>query len=84
MTLGDREYHIVMGSDVIRDGMYIEVKDAGRGADAILEVFFSDASHDMLVTLFEPNVPVEIVEWAISIARERLPEQPDRVDRCRD
>lgn len=84
MTLGDREYHTVIGSDVIRDGMYIEVKDARRGADAILEVFYSDVSHDMLVTLFEPDVPVEIVAWAISVARERLPGQPDRVDPCRD
>ena len=75
-----REYAYVVGSDVIRDGMYVEVGDGPDGANAILEIFYSDASHKMTVTLYRPDVPLEVVEWAISIARERLPVKTDAND----
>jgi len=65
-----KQYHAVMGSDEDRDGMYIEVREDKR---ELIEVFYSDVSHQMSVTLFEQNVPVEVVEWAISVARTRLP-----------
>ena len=73
MKHGDTEYRYIVGSDVDRDGMYVEVSDQPNGANAVLEIFFSDVSYDMVVTLFRPNVPLEVVEWAISVARERLP-----------
>jgi hypothetical protein len=34
----------------------------------------------MSVTLYRPDVPLEIVEWAIAIARERLPVKTDATD----
>lgn len=77
MTFGGQEYHVMMGSDVVRDGMYIEITAGPRGTDAVLEVFYSDVRHDMVVTLFAANLPVEVVEWAISVARDRLPVAPD-------
>ena len=73
MKHGDKEYRYTMGSDVIRDGMYIEISDQPNGTDAIIEIFYSDVSHSMNVALYKPNVPLEVVEWAISVARERLP-----------
>jgi hypothetical protein len=76
MKHGDIEYCYVVGSDVVRNGMYVEINDQPDGSDAILEIFFSDVSYDMVVTLFKPNIPLEVIEWAISVARERLPVKP--------
>jgi hypothetical protein len=80
MTLGERAFRIVIGSDLVRDGMYVEVTTGPRVGDVILEVFHSDVHHAMVVSLFAENVPVEVVEWAISVARERLPAMPDDRD----
>jgi hypothetical protein len=75
-----QEYAYVVGSDVIRDGMYIEVCDEPDSANEILEIFYSDVSRKMSVTLYKPDVPLEVVEWAIAIARERLPVKIDATD----
>lgn len=75
-----QEYALRVGSDIIRDGMYIEVSDKPDGFKEILEIFYSDVSHRMSVTLYKPDVPLEVVEWAISIARERLPVKTDATD----
>ncbi|MEO1151196.1 MAG: hypothetical protein AAFW83_09445 [Pseudomonadota bacterium] len=76
----DKEYRYIRGSDVVRDGMYIEVSDQQNEAEAIIEIFYSDVSHEMSVTLFKPDVPLELIEWAISVARKRLPVKLDEHD----
>ena len=53
----DNEYGYTLGSDVVRDGMYIEVSDQQNEAEAIIEILYSDVSHEMSVTLFKPEVP---------------------------
>lgn len=68
-----REYSYLIGSDLVRDGMYVEVTDRLDSANEILEIFYSDVSHKMSVTLYKWDLPLEVVEWAISVARERLP-----------
>ena len=73
-------YRCIVGSDVARDGMYLEVSDQASGSDVILEIFYSDLNNQMSVTLFKPDVPLEVVEWAISIARQRLPVRSDLAD----
>lgn len=72
-----QKYAYVVGSDVIRDGMYIEVSDESDGAHEILEIFYSDVSRKMSITLYKPDVSLDVVEWAISIARESLPVKSD-------
>ncbi len=76
MQHGGKDYSCRVGSDIIRDGMYVEVLATPDTADAILEIFFSDVTFTMTVTLFAANVPLEVVEWAISVARDRLPVKP--------
>jgi hypothetical protein len=66
-----REYHCVIGSDVQRDGMYLEIAETSAGPE-IVEIFYSDQTHEMTVTTYRPDVPLEVVEWAIAKARERL------------
>ena len=59
---GEIDHSYVMGSDVILDGMFVEVSEQPDGAKAILEIFFSDVSYDMVVTFFRPSIPLEGVE----------------------
>ncbi|MEO0961095.1 MAG: hypothetical protein AAFY01_01605 [Pseudomonadota bacterium] len=73
MQYGGKKYGYIRGSDVGRDGMYIEVADHLKPAEPIIEVFYSDETHKMHVTLFEKDVPLELLQWAISIAQEQLP-----------
>lgn len=67
------EYRYVLGSDLVRDGMYVEVSDFRNETPAILEIFYSDATHAMTVSLYTQDVPLDVVEWAIAVAKERLP-----------
>ena len=67
------EYHYVLASDLVRDGMCIEVSDEPDGPNVLIEIFYSDVTHEMTMTLFKPDVPIEVIEWAISVARKRLP-----------
>ena len=66
-----REYHCDVGSDVQRDGMYIEVAETQDGPE-ILEVFYSDETGEMSFTAYRSDIPLELVEWAALTARERL------------
>lgn len=70
--IGSRTYNSVVGSDVARDGMYLEVSGGPDGTDVLLEIFYSDRTRTMTVTAFERDIPMDIVEWAIGAARERL------------
>jgi len=75
-----QEYTSRVGSDITRDGMYVEASDKPDGFKEVLEIFYSDVGGKMSVTLYRPDVPLEIVEWAIAIARERLPVKTDATD----
>ncbi len=71
-TVHDRVFTSLLGSDVERDGMYIEVTSQ-EDNNAVLEVFYSDVTHRMEISLFREKFPVELVEWAILQAKTRLP-----------
>jgi hypothetical protein len=65
-------YRTVRGSDVLRDGMYLELIDEGTG-DEVAEVFYSDATHEMTISVFRPALPVRVVESIIERAKQVLP-----------
>ena len=71
VELAGRTYAATIGSDVQRDGMYLELAD--QDGHVVGEIFFSDVDGKMAITLYQPGVPVEVVEWMISIAKVRLP-----------
>lgn len=74
MRVGDRDYTYIMGSDVQRDGMYLELALADDGLEqALAEVFYSDVDGTMTFSGYAPDLPLEVVEWLISEARRRLP-----------
>ncbi len=68
-----------MGSDVQRDGMYLELSDGVIEHAALAEVFYEDSNGQMTLATFDnARVPLEVVEWLISEARRRLPPADDR------
>ena len=72
MTVREDEYQFLVGSDIQRDGMYLEMSDA-TGA-CVTEVFYSDVTGSMVVTLDKPSLPFEAVEQLLSMAKFCLPQ----------
>ena len=65
-------YHTVRASDVQRDGMYLELIDQNTG-DEVAEIFYSDATHEMKISIFQPELPLRVVEALIERAKHGLP-----------
>ncbi len=76
------EYWTQIGSDIIRDGMYLEVGSGPDKTGEILEVFYSDVTNEMSLTLHVPDVPLAVVESALAVARARLPPRAGAVIRA--
>ena len=74
LTVGSRIYKVVLGSDVIRDGMYLELSEDGGNA-SIAEVLFSDETGKFVLNTYGNDVPLEAIEWLVSEARLSLPPQ---------
>jgi hypothetical protein len=80
MTLNcnGQEYEIIFGSDVDRDGVYLELSTAGRGnEEVLLFAFWSDAKQDFTFSAFREQLPFELVEVFVAEARRRLPPRED-------
>lgn len=74
MNFNGIEYEFARGSDIVRDGMYLELTMANT--DPVLqlaEVFYSDVTHQFTLTCFEPNIPLEVIETLIEQAKKLLP-----------
>lgn len=65
-------YRTVRGSDVQRDGMYLELIEESTGNEAA-EVFYSDATQKMTVSVFQQELPLHVVELLIERAKHDLP-----------
>lgn len=70
----DERYEVIMGSDLSRDGMFLELWDRD---ELTLEVFFSDADGSFTTTHYRTGVPPEVEAWVEAEARRRLPPSPD-------
>jgi hypothetical protein len=74
MKVRGRDVVYTMGSDNQRDGMYLMLFHAGDPYEAaIAEVFYSDVDGAMSFSAFEPDLPLDVVEWLIDEAHKRLP-----------
>ena len=74
IRIGDEEYRCVRGSDIDRDGMYLELSLASDVAQsAIAEIFYSDTTATMTMTLFREDMPLIAIEWLIEQAKLVLP-----------
>ena len=68
-------YRIVRGSDLQRDGMFLELIDESTG-DEVAEVFYSDVTHKMTISVFQRELPLEVIEVFTERAKHDLPPSP--------
>ncbi len=67
------KFRSIMGSDVSRDGMFLELAEDSNHANLLLEVFYSDRDGSMTLSAFAEAIPLPIVQEFISEAQRRLP-----------
>ena len=65
-------YRAVRGSDVRRDGMYLELIEPETD-DEIAEIFYADKDGKMVISVFKQDVPLEVIEAFIAKAKHDLP-----------
>ncbi|QBH97706.1 hypothetical protein EKN56_15615 [Limnobaculum zhutongyuii] len=74
MIINNIEYQFIRGSDVQRDGMYLEVNIANSNPlIQVAEVFYSDITSEFTFNCWESNVPLEIIETLIRQSKLLLP-----------
>ncbi len=78
IEVGVRRFGLIRGSDVQRDGMYLELSDTGAGK-AVAEVFYSDETGQMSFSAYEEDVPLEAIELLIERSKQRLPPAASRL-----
>lgn len=71
IEIAGQNFRAVVGSDLERDGMFLEVTDADNALVAVL--FYSDRDKRMTLTAHRPDVPLPLIEWMIGEGKERLP-----------
>jgi hypothetical protein len=67
-----REYRLTRASDTARDGMRMELAVAGE-SKVLAEIFYSDATRDFTLSVFEQNLPLSVIERLIGSAKIGLP-----------
>ncbi|MGP9419520.1 hypothetical protein ACT3RT_11080 [Ewingella sp. AOP9-I1-14] len=71
---GSPSYDFVIGSDIARDGMYVEVRLKDSNPLLVLaEIFFSDQTHTFALNCYVQNIPLDVILELIDIAKKRLP-----------
>ena len=71
-------YYTVMGSDLERDGMFLELVVDERTEAPVLEVFYSDVTRTFTVNTLEiASVPLDVVEELVREAQRRLRPAPE-------
>ncbi|MEY9325459.1 hypothetical protein [Sinorhizobium fredii] len=66
-----RRFTLERGSDIQRDGMYLELSDADT-RKVVAEVFYSDEAGRMSFTAYEGDLPLEAVELLIERGKQLL------------
>ena len=71
--LNKEKYEIIIASDVsTRDGIGIEIYEEG---ELILDIFRDDTKKTKEVTLFKEQISVEIIEEALQLFKEKIPQE---------
>lgn len=74
MTFEGRTYATLMGSDVDRDGMYLELEDVTGGSrETLAEWFYADADGSLVFTEYRRRAPAAVLAWFREEAARRLP-----------
>ena len=71
LDLAGHGYRAQMASDLIRDGVSLELCE--QDGEVVAEVFYSDVTATMTFTTYRPDLPLEAAEWLIQQAKACLP-----------
>ena len=63
-------YRMQFASDIIRDGMGLELIDESNAV--VAEVFRNDSTHELVFSAFAENIPFIQIEKLVSVARDDL------------
>ncbi|GLK72222.1 hypothetical protein KHC23_15300 [Ancylobacter dichloromethanicus] len=69
LSIAGLTYTMQRGSDVERNGMFLELFEGSPNGPCLAEVFYSDQTHTMAFTAFREDLPLEAVEWFIDKPR---------------
>ncbi|GAB2880073.1 hypothetical protein GCM10027277_56620 [Pseudoduganella ginsengisoli] len=74
-VIGKRTYEIIFGSDVIRNGVYLELSDrTGPQIEVMAEVFFYDEEGRVVFTSHKDEIPYNLIKWLHeAVAKEDWP-----------
>jgi len=62
--LNNRRYEICFGSDVLRDGVFLELSDrSGDVIEVLAEAFFYDEEGRVVFSCFKEQVPYVLIKW---------------------
>jgi len=64
------QYKIQTASDIIRDGLGVELVNSEN--DVLAEIFRNDSNHTLIVNTFQNELPLDAIESLVKFARERL------------
>lgn len=71
---GGRDYEILLGGDVAKEGFFAELWDITDGAlQILLLAFHSDADGKKTISAYREDLPLELVEQFLEVAKRRLP-----------
>jgi hypothetical protein len=74
MMIQGREYSLIMGSDLERDGMFLELYEGTQpNGSPQAEYFYSDADGSFSLTVYDGAVPEPALEWLRNEGARRLP-----------
>ena len=73
MIIDGREYLVSMGSDLRRDGMFLELYVGTDRGHPMAECFYSDRDGSLTLTQYVPGVPPAALTWLRSEGARRLP-----------
>lgn len=67
-------YEIITGSDIVRDGMYIELRLPDTfPVKQLAEIFYSDVTHEFSVSIFADSLLLSVIEILVAEAKVLLP-----------
>jgi len=71
---GKNSYSFLVASDVVRDGLGLEAwkRLQNNERELVAEVFWSDKLGTLTMSTYQPDLPIELVEHLLTMARLRL------------
>jgi hypothetical protein len=64
MEIDGRKYEIIFGSDIIHDGVYLELSDVtGKSFEVLAVVFYYDEIGKIEFNCYKERMPYQLIKW---------------------